>query len=290
MESYDQGYQLLTLCLKDIFSDNLSGVSLIFMTLATFSYTADSSSMKAPLFLLLHPLAPQRFSSVDSWPATAPLQPCKNHGVGLSPPQMGCASLIVCDNCSFNCMASGPSNFPTPTRVAAKPTLCWGRVRPLLKTQCILPLREAQELCEKSRWEPYATRDHRRKVYGLFLIDTELDFLEVRLNELDKGGITSWFLNLVAPYKWARNRPTFRTIDLDSMTSSIRLSKACLTIEGPGWSQKTTPGSMNAILSTYLAQSHSHKPILIRPRPTVIHFSIGLCFPYQEHRLQTRVT
>ena len=50
----------------------------------------------------------------------------------------------------------------------------------------LLPLREAQELCEKRRWEPYATRDQRRKICDLFLIDTELDFLEVRLNELDK--------------------------------------------------------------------------------------------------------
>ena len=49
-----------------------------------------------------------------------------------------------------------------------------------------LPLHEAQEFCEKRRWEPYATRDQRRKVYDLFLINTELDFLEVRLNELDK--------------------------------------------------------------------------------------------------------
>ena len=49
-----------------------------------------------------------------------------------------------------------------------------------------LPLREAQEFCRKRRWEPYATRDQRRKVYDLFLIDTELDLLEIRLNELDK--------------------------------------------------------------------------------------------------------
>ena len=49
-----------------------------------------------------------------------------------------------------------------------------------------LPLREAQDFCQKRRWEPYATRNQRRKVYDLFLINTELDFLEIRLNELDK--------------------------------------------------------------------------------------------------------
>ena len=49
-----------------------------------------------------------------------------------------------------------------------------------------LPLDEAQDFCARRRWEPYATRDQRRKVYDLFLINDELDFLEIRLNELDK--------------------------------------------------------------------------------------------------------
>ncbi len=48
-----------------------------------------------------------------------------------------------------------------------------------------LTLHEAQDVCQRRRWEPYATRDRRRKVYDLFLINTELDFLEIRLHELD---------------------------------------------------------------------------------------------------------
>lgn len=47
-----------------------------------------------------------------------------------------------------------------------------------------LPLAEATAFCQRRRWEPYATRDSRRKVYDMFLISTELDFLEVRLHEL----------------------------------------------------------------------------------------------------------
>lgn len=49
-----------------------------------------------------------------------------------------------------------------------------------------LPLREARDYCQRRRWEPFATRDQHRKVYDMFLINTELDFLELRLNELDK--------------------------------------------------------------------------------------------------------
>ncbi len=48
-----------------------------------------------------------------------------------------------------------------------------------------LPLNIAKEFCERRRWEPYAARDQRRKVYDMFLINTELDWLEIRLNELD---------------------------------------------------------------------------------------------------------
>ena len=49
-----------------------------------------------------------------------------------------------------------------------------------------LPLRKAQEFCQKRRWEAYSTRDRRRKVYDLLLINTELDWLEIRLHELDQ--------------------------------------------------------------------------------------------------------
>lgn len=49
-----------------------------------------------------------------------------------------------------------------------------------------LPLREARDYCQRRRWEPFATRDQHRKVYDMFLINTELDFLELRLNELDR--------------------------------------------------------------------------------------------------------
>ena len=69
---------------------------------------------------------------------------------------------------------------PSPPYVGPHPALVEDGVHGFL------PLREAQEFCEKRRWEPYATRDQRRKVYDLFLINSELDFLEVRLNELDK--------------------------------------------------------------------------------------------------------
>ncbi|KAL6721438.1 3-isopropylmalate dehydratase [Lecanora helva] len=48
-----------------------------------------------------------------------------------------------------------------------------------------LPLDKARDICQHYRFEPYATRDRLRKVYDLFLINTELDFLEIRLHELD---------------------------------------------------------------------------------------------------------
>ena len=48
-----------------------------------------------------------------------------------------------------------------------------------------LPVDEATDFCERRRWGPYRARGQRRKIYDMFLINTELDWLEIRLNELD---------------------------------------------------------------------------------------------------------
>lgn len=47
-----------------------------------------------------------------------------------------------------------------------------------------LPLQEAEAFCRRRRWKPFSTRDRRRKLYDMFLINTELDWAEIRLNEL----------------------------------------------------------------------------------------------------------
>ncbi|KAL8951943.1 MAG: hypothetical protein Q9222_002127 [Ikaeria aurantiellina] len=43
---------------------------------------------------------------------------------------------------------------------------------------------EAQHYCETRRWKPYPYRNRRRKVYDLFIISSELDWLEIRMGEL----------------------------------------------------------------------------------------------------------
>jgi beta-1,4-mannosyl-glycoprotein beta-1,4-N-acetylglucosaminyltransferase len=47
-----------------------------------------------------------------------------------------------------------------------------------------LTVPEAEERCRAQKWQIYPQRKARRKVYDLFIINTELDWLEVRLNEL----------------------------------------------------------------------------------------------------------
>ena len=47
-----------------------------------------------------------------------------------------------------------------------------------------LPLQDAIKFCQHRRWDAYSTRDERRKVYDMFLINTELDWAEIRFNEL----------------------------------------------------------------------------------------------------------
>ena len=51
-------------------------------------------------------------------------------------------------------------------------------------TPDMLPLEEAKQYCQTRRWEPFPDRDKKRKVYDLFMINTELEWMEVRIGEL----------------------------------------------------------------------------------------------------------
>src|SRR5271156_1012521 len=46
-----------------------------------------------------------------------------------------------------------------------------------------LPIHEAESLCSSFNWLPYSNRTSRRKIYDLVLVDTELDWLEIRMHE-----------------------------------------------------------------------------------------------------------
>ena len=48
----------------------------------------------------------------------------------------------------------------------------------------LLPYEVAREHCARHRLEAYQTRNRPRKIYDLFLINTETDWAEIRLNEL----------------------------------------------------------------------------------------------------------
>lgn len=48
-----------------------------------------------------------------------------------------------------------------------------------------LQVDEARDFCERRRWGPYQVRSQRRRIYDMFLVNTELDWLEIRLHELD---------------------------------------------------------------------------------------------------------
>ena len=50
-----------------------------------------------------------------------------------------------------------------------------------------LSRQDASTFCQRRRLDIYETRNVRRKVYDLFLINTELDWLEIRLNELNNS-------------------------------------------------------------------------------------------------------
>lgn len=47
-----------------------------------------------------------------------------------------------------------------------------------------MTMSDAREYCRALEWKAYPERSKRRKIYDLFMINTELDLLEIRLNEL----------------------------------------------------------------------------------------------------------
>lgn len=51
-------------------------------------------------------------------------------------------------------------------------------------TPDMMPLDEAEHYCLTRRWKPYPKRDQKRKVFDLFMINTELDWMEIRMGEL----------------------------------------------------------------------------------------------------------
>lgn len=51
-------------------------------------------------------------------------------------------------------------------------------------TPDMMPLHEAEHYCLTRRMKPYPKRDEKRKVFDLFMINTELDWMEIRMGEL----------------------------------------------------------------------------------------------------------
>lgn len=72
------------------------------------------------------------------------------------------------------------------------------------KTPGLLPIEDAKHYCQTRRWEPYPDRDMKRKVYDLFMINTEVDWLEIRLGEL--GSEVDYFVVLESAVDF-KNRP-----------------------------------------------------------------------------------
>jgi beta-1,4-mannosyl-glycoprotein beta-1,4-N-acetylglucosaminyltransferase len=61
-----------------------------------------------------------------------------------------------------------------------------------------LPLSDTLDLCALHNLTAYPNRSHHRKIYDLFLVNTELDWLEIRLNEL--GPHVDYFVILEATH------------------------------------------------------------------------------------------
>ncbi|KAH8599829.1 hypothetical protein B0O99DRAFT_681931 [Bisporella sp. PMI_857] len=91
------------------------------------------------------------------------------------------ATLLVC--IWFFVTIQGPNHYHPP------PSGFSGHHRPPPKGKSnlmeLLPMAEAKEYCAARRWEPYPIRQVHRKIYDLMLINTELEWLEVRMGQMN---------------------------------------------------------------------------------------------------------
>ncbi|KAF3184837.1 hypothetical protein TWF225_005748 [Orbilia oligospora] len=55
---------------------------------------------------------------------------------------------------------------------------------PTTSSPGFLPIEDALKFCENRRWEIWRHRSRRRKIYDLILVNTELDWLEIRLGQM----------------------------------------------------------------------------------------------------------
>jgi beta-1,4-mannosyl-glycoprotein beta-1,4-N-acetylglucosaminyltransferase len=108
-----------------------------------------------------------------------------------------------------------------------------------------LPPHEARDLCTSYELTVFPERSHRRKVYDLFTISTELDWLEIRLNELSPHvdyfvivESTETFTHKPKPLTFKENYHKFsqfhpqiiyRALDLSSMNESSTWEREAYT-------------------------------------------------------------
>ncbi|KAH6680471.1 family 17 glycosyltransferase [Halenospora varia] len=88
------------------------------------------------------------------------------------------ATLFVCMWFIFT--VPGSSNLPSNLHIPGKSSHKGKKPSPL----DLLPLDEAKLYCEQRRWKPYPYRQAPRKIYDLVMINTELEWLEIRMGQM----------------------------------------------------------------------------------------------------------
>lgn len=107
-----------------------------------------------------------------------------------------------------------------------------------------MPVDQAGDFCARRRWQAYAARTIRRKVYDMFLIDTELDWLELRLEQMNDDvdyfiilESTTTFQEGPKPLYLERDYDRFRKYHHKMIRQTLDLSQAKLP-PGDSWEQE----------------------------------------------------
>jgi beta-1,4-mannosyl-glycoprotein beta-1,4-N-acetylglucosaminyltransferase len=148
--------------------------------------------MNSSSFVQLMLAKKQLFSTGSRWLPPLPMR----RRLRLQPVLfvLGCVSLVCF---FFNPFRRSHASVTSSTFAAAP-------FRPMEQTNSYLPLSQAQSLCGNVSLQAYPQRDRHRKIYDLFLIGAELDWLEIRLHEL--APVVDYFVIVESVHTFT-NRP-----------------------------------------------------------------------------------
>ncbi|TEY37141.1 hypothetical protein BOTCAL_0531g00040 [Botryotinia calthae] len=134
-----------------------------------------------------------------------------------------------------------------------------------------LPASSADQLCASHSLTPYPHRSQKRKIYDLFMVNSELDWLEIRLNEMNTE--VDYFVILEAPTTFtglAKNM-TFQENRAKFSAFEDKIIYHVLTDAPPPVANTTLPGSKEYEANAWIQEKFQRDAMFTQVFPKLEH-------------------